>query len=141
MIELQADIEGERELSRRLLIMSDGLEDFTTPLTKIAGELTKSFDENFDTRGSLFGGWAPAKRDYGHPLMEKTGEMRNSFDDQVFPDHAILSNHAPYFPYHQSNKPRQKLPRRVMMKIDQQRKTYIVKAFQEFIVRLTGGIR
>ena len=46
------------------------------------------------------------------------------------------SNSDPKFKFHQSNKPRARLPRRVMLKIDMDRKTYINKAFQEYLVKL-----
>jgi len=137
MITISGEIEGDKELSRRLMIAADSLEDFSEPLESIGGELKKSFDENFSMRGGLFGGWQPRKDNNTWPLLEKTGDMRNSFTDEVHSDFVILTNTAPYFPYHQSNKPRQRLPRRVMMKIDQQRKTFITKAFQEYIVKVT----
>jgi len=137
MITISGEIEGDKELSRRLLIAADGLEDFSEPLESIGGELKKSFDDNFAARGGLFGDWVPRKDNNTWPLLEKTGDMRNSFTDEVHSDFVILTNTAPYFPYHQSNKPRQRLPRRVMMKIDQQRKTFITKAFQEYIVKVT----
>lgn len=136
MLHIDAQIEGEIQLSRKLLLVADGVQDFSEPLTSVAGELKKSFDDNFSARGGLFGGWPARKKNYSWPLLEKTGEMRHSFTDDVHKDYVILSNSAPQFPYHQSNKPRSKLPRRVMMKIDQQRKTFITKAFQEYLVRL-----
>lgn len=131
---LEADLEGEKQLSRRLLIVSDGISDWRDPLTNIAGELHNAIDSNFDSRGGLFGGWAPAAFDYGHPLMEDSGELRENFQDEIGSDFVKITNPTPYFPYHQSNQPRSKLPRRVMMKLDQQRKTFITKAFQEHIV-------
>ena len=132
---LDAEIEGEKQLSRRLLIVSDGISDWKDPLHNIAGALHNAIESNFDSRGGLFGGWAPAAKDYGHPLLEKTGDMRGAFGDEINTDFLKISNPTPYFPYHQSNQPRSRLPRRVMMKLDQQRKTFIQKAFQEHIVK------
>jgi phage gpG-like protein len=134
MIHLDATIEGDRELSRRLLITADGIDDFREPLTRIGDELLHTFDANFASRGSLFGGWAQRKSPAPWPLLERTGTMRRSFDKNVDKDMVKLWNSAPYFGFHQSNQPRSKLPRRVMMKIDNQRKEFIQKAFQEYII-------
>lgn len=131
---LEAEIEGEKQLSRRLLVVSEGISDWKEPLQNIAGELHNAIESNFDSRGGLFGGWQPAAHDYGHPLLEDSGEMRGNFQDELGSDFVKISNPTPYFPYHQSNQPRSRLPRRVMMKLDQQRKVFIQKAFQEHIV-------
>lgn len=136
MIYLDASIEGEQQLSRRLMLVTDGVEDFGAPLENIADELLHSVDENFSKRGALFGGWPPRKTEAPWPLLENTGEMRGGFVSAVKSDYAEIGNFVPYFKYHQSNQPRTRLPRRVMLKIDQQRKVYINKQFQEYLVRL-----
>lgn len=133
---LTGDIEGERQLSRRLLVMADGVKDWSEPLDRIGSDLRASFDTNFNLGGSLFGGWAPRKKSYPYPILQKTGMMRGSFEQQTERDFVKLHNTSEYFPFHQSNQPRSKLPRRVMMKIDQQSKRDIQKAFQEYIVNL-----
>jgi len=147
-IELSVELEGEKQLSRRLLIVADGVTDFTDPLNKIGGELKKTFDDNFDDEGSLFGGWRERKPQYRDgiridtwPLLQKTGEMRQSFESIVDKNSLTISNKAPYFVYHQSNKPRYKLPRRVMMKVDEERRQYIQKAFQAYLVSLMRSRR
>jgi hypothetical protein len=66
------------------------------------------------------------------PLLERTGDLRHSFEDIMFDDYAVIFNTAEYFKYHQSRAPRAKLPRRVMMKIDQARKQFIQKSFQKY---------
>lgn len=138
-VELSVTLEGEQQLSRKLLIIADGLNDFSEPLRSIEGELAKSFQENFDARGGLFqtGGWAPRKDKNPWPILERTGAMRQNFKSEMQPTFVRFYNPTSYFKYHQSNQPRTKLPRRVMMKIDQQRKTFVVKAFQAYIVALT----
>ena len=133
---LDATIEGEQQLSRRLGIVADGVKDFSPALENISGELMHSVDENFSQRGGLFGGWPARKDNNPWPLMEKTGELRGGFMSAVKSDYLEIGNFVPYFKYHQSNQPRVRLPRRVMLKIDQQRKVYITKAFQEYLVRL-----
>lgn len=133
---LTADIEGEKELSRKLGIVADGVEDFTPALENIEKELVHSIDQNFSQRGGLFGGWQARKDSNPWPLLENTGELRSGFVSAVKSDYLEIGNYVPYFKYHQSNKPRAHLPRRVMMKIDQERKVFINKAFQEYLVKL-----
>jgi|SRR5579885_1723024 len=127
---LEATIEGQTELQRYLLGVETAIKDWKPALEASAKELMKSFQLNFDARGGLFGGWAARKKSYPWPLLEKTGAMRGSFYQQITPDKLVIGNRAPYFPYHQSNAPRTRLPRRVMMAIDETRAVLIVKAFQ-----------
>jgi phage gpG-like protein len=147
-MDLRFEVEGVPELSRRLMISADGISDFRTPLRQSGDELLRSFQLNFSERGRLFGGWAPRKPRYKNgvrvdtwPLLEKSGRMRNSFEDTITKNSVTLYNSAPYFAYHQSRMARARLPRRVMMKIDEERKTFIVKAFQAYILSVTRGQR
>lgn len=134
MIELSASLEGDKELHRTLNIIPKNLDNFEEPLFRIGIEMLSAFDSNYDSRGSLFKAkWKPRKDKKSHPLLEKTGKMRRSFTSKLGNNYVELYNTAEYFKYHQSNAPRKKLPRRVMMKIDEIRKVFIVKAFQEHI--------
>lgn len=135
-IYLDATLEGEQQLSRRLGIIADGVEDFSPALENIEKELVHTVDQNFAQRGSLFGGW-PARKDANPwPILENTGELRGGFVSAVKSDYLEIGNFVPYFKYHQSNKPRARIPRRVMLMIDQERKVFINKAFQEYLVKL-----
>ncbi len=137
MIELHAEVEGDVQLDRRLEYVGKALDDFSPALESSANVLLKSFDNNFESRGKMYGGWAPRKTIGNWPLLEKSGEMRQSFDKAVTLNQAVLFNTADWFPYHQSNKPRKSnLPRRVMMMIDQQSRREIVKNFQEMIAHI-----
>lgn len=136
---LSGVIQGDKELSVELGIKADHIKDFSKPLKESADELMKSFQLNFDSEGGLFesGGWVPRKQNYSWPILQKTGAMRGSFAAEVSSDTATLTNWAPYFKYHQSNQPRKKLPRRIMMKIDEERRNFIIKAFQRHIIEST----
>ena len=147
-LQFQIDLEGEKEFSRTLLIAIDGLQDFEPPLKRIGGELHKTFQLNFDQQGALFGKWAPRKpiiragqRIDTWPLLEKSGTMKASFYETVNPLSLQMGNKTPYFIYHQSKEPRERLPRRIMMKIDEDRRNFIVKALQAYIVTLLRGGR
>lgn len=135
-MDISVTLEGEKQVSRRLLIVADGITNFETPLRSIGSELQKTFQDNFSQEGGLFGGWAPRKKDYPWPILNKTGRMRQGFRQNLGKTELKLYNVVPYFKYHQSNKPRTKLPRRVMMKIDNDRRNFIVKEFQAYIVGL-----
>lgn len=149
MLELSFSLQGQEIVHRRLGISAEGVKSFKQPLDKIGGNFMKAFDLNFSSRGSLYGGWAPRKPQFRAgrrvdtwPLMEKTGRMRKSFNKTVTSTSLTLGNSAPYFVYHQSNKNRTRLPRRMMMKIRQQEATMIVKTFQAYLVevlRRSGG--
>lgn len=135
-MDLSVTLEGEQQVHRRLLIVADGITNFESPLRAIGGELQKTFQMNFAQEGALFGGWADRKKDYPWPILNKSGRMRQGFRQNVGKQELLISNVVPYFKYHQSNKPRTRLPRRVMMKIDNDRKTFIQRAFQSYIVSL-----
>lgn len=135
-MDITVTLEGETQVHRRLLIIADGITNFESPLRSIGSELQKTFQLNFAQEGALFGGWAERKKDYPWPILNKSGRMRQGFRQNLGKTELLITNVTPYFKYHQSNKPRTRLPRRVMMKIDQDRKTFIQKAFQSYIVEL-----
>ncbi len=139
MIELKVTLEGEKQLSRRLITIPSEISNFKRPLFRIGAEVRGSIDTNFSSRGALFGRWVPRKDNKPHPLLEKTSAMRRNFKQNLGPDYIEIFNPTPYFKYHQSNKPRKKLPRRVMMKIDRERQQFIQKEFQEHIIRAMRG--
>ena len=139
MIELKVTLEGERQLSRRLLTIPVEISDFKRPLFRIGAEVRGSIDTNFSARGALFGRWVPRKDNLPHPLLEKTSAMRRNFKQKLGPNYIEIFNPTPYFKYHQSNKPRKRLPRRVMMKLDRDRKKKKKKEFQEHIIRAMRG--
>lgn len=133
---IEATVEGEKQVSRRLITISDGIDNFDEPFNEIGDQLLQTIDMNFGSRGALFGTWPPRKDSNPWPLLEKTGTMRGSFSKTNFGDYLLITNSVAYFPYHQSRAARTVLPRRVMMKIDQERKQFIQKAFQKHIQNL-----
>lgn len=142
--QLSWTIEGDKQLSRVLTRMTTDIKDFKIPLTTIAENLTSLYSKDvFETQGSAIGEtWRPlsentlkAKKRMGYPStpLVATGAMMQGFRSIVTSDQAVIYNTQDYFKYHQSNKPRKKLPRRVMMKIANRQKEMIVKEFQNFI--------
>jgi phage gpG-like protein len=144
--QLSISVDGEKLLSRRLLNVAYNLDDFSEPLEEINGELQKTFQLNFDQRGGLFGGWVDRVPQYRAgeridtwPLLEKTTSMRESFVAAVTAYQLEIGNTASYFRYHQSNEPRTKIPRRIMIGLDQERKQFIVRTFQKYVTRLINS--
>ena len=135
MLELRWEIEGEEQLARRLRGIETSCNDFKPEFQKSVDFLRDFFGGKvFDTRGAVIGEpWKPTGNPW--PILEKTGKMRRSFRSKADKMSGAVWNAVDYFKYHQSNKPRRKLPRRVMMKLDNQRKNQIVKFFHEGLVK------
>ena len=139
-ITISFEVEGEQQLKRRMKMVVYSTVNLDVPLRKIGAEMLKSVESNFDSRGKLFGAkWEPRKDKKPWPLLQKTGAMRAGFKDNYGEGYVEIYNVADYFKYHQSNKPRKKLPRRIMLKIDQVRKVFIIKAFQEHLGKAVTG--
>lgn len=145
-------IEGDKQLSRVLEGVENKLKDPKPAFKQSAEKLIGVFQkEVFDTQGAVINErWArlspytvAQKARQGYPLdpLIRTGRMRRSFESLVESDRAVIYNTAEYFKYHQSNQPRQKLPRRVMMKLGNQQKEIVIKVFQEHILRASGRIK
>ena len=143
--QLEWSIEGQKELSRLLQGMQNKLKDFTEPFKKTTDSLKKTYEtEVFDTEGGVIGEhWErlspytvaqKARLGFGNKgILERTGTMRKSFKTMVSSVQGVVLNDTDYFKYHQSNQPRTKLPRRVMMKLAENQKQMIVKEFQKYI--------
>jgi phage gpG-like protein len=140
-MEISWSIEGEQQLSRVLRGIELELQDFRVPLQNIANNLTKVFSEDvFQTQGGAIGvSWKPlspvtlarkARLGQSSQPLVATGAMQASFGSTVGSHQAVIHNSSDYFKYHQSNRPRRKIPRRVMMKLGQHQKEEIVKEFQ-----------
>lgn len=142
--QLEWKIEGEQQLSRKLRIDASNIKDFKKPFSESASRLKRIFERDvFDSQGGAIGErWArlspvtiAQKARHGFPLQPliRTGAMRGSFKTAVTSDQAVIYNTAEYFKYHQSNKPRRHLPRRVMMKLGENQRELVVKIFHNFI--------
>ena len=135
-VTLTFEVEGVEEVATMFRVADNKASNMSEPLQKSSGMMLKAFDMNFDSHGRTFGEpWKARQKNPGWPLLEHTGIMKHSFDSSLGSNFVVLFNRAPWFKFHQSNKPRStKLPRRVMMKVDEIRRRQIVKYFQEFFV-------
>lgn len=138
-MELEFTID-DKKVVRVLDTAGRALKTYKAPLTDISKDLLKTIDLNFDSRGSLYGGWAPRTKAYPWPLLENTGTMRDNFDKEVTDKQASIFNLTDYFVYHQSSAPRTtNLPRRVMMSLRRQDARMITKTFQSYIADALQG--
>lgn len=142
--QLEWSIEGDKQLSRVLQGMENQLSDFREPFKSASDDLKKIYeDEVFSTDGKVINEkWErlspytvaqKARLGFPRDILIRTGKMRESFRTIVTSSQAVIYNDVEYFKYHQSNKPRSKIPRRVMMKLAENQKQMVVKHFQEYI--------
>jgi len=130
-MEINFTIEGEKEMSRRLLNLGDNISDFS-PEFKESTDFLKSFfrSEVFDSQGQAIGEpWPKRKKEYPWPMLDRSGRMKRSFEGRGEKMYGEVWNATDYFKFHQSKMPRQKLPRRVMMKLTEELKNKIVSIF------------
>lgn len=139
-LELVFEIEGDTQLIRRLQGVEIGMKNFSPEFKKTGDLLLKTFRENFKSEGRDIGEpWKPLKPEtliqkqrlgFAPDILVRTGALKGGFKARPSQFEVVVSNLVDYFSYHQSNRPRNKLPRRIMMKIDEKRKQMIVKIFQ-----------
>lgn len=136
------EIEGQKQLVRRFRGIEISGRNWKPTMKVIGRDLTECFSGPvFETKGrEIEEKWKPRKQPTGSwPLLEKTGRMRKGFEYRASSDRVEISNPVPYFVFHQSGKPRRKLPRRVMMKLATKQKSKIMKRFhQDIISKLRG---
>lgn len=128
---LTFNIEGEQQVSRNLRNVSLDMGNWTDTFKKVGSQLQTLFSGPvFETEGAEIGeSWPKRTKDYPWKPLQKSGRMKGGFGYEAKKDQVEIYNKVPYFVYHQSNKPRHKLPRRVMLKIDEKRKMEIVHIF------------
>jgi phage gpG-like protein len=137
-------IEGETQLSRKLIGLRDDLRDLRRPFSDSADYLKGVFSRDvFQTQGAAIGEtWKrlspytvaqKARQGYPATPLVGSGRMQKSFQTIVSSDQAVIYNDAAYFKYHQSRAPRSHLPRRVMMKIYHRQREEVVRFFLQYI--------
>lgn len=135
---VEFSIEGEKQLARRFRGISISVMNWSSVMGEIGKELTETFSGPvFETRGAEIGEpWESRKKSYAWPLLEKTGEMRKGFRYKSGKDSVEVFNIVNYFSFHQSRElPRRKLPRRIMMKLDDKRKEMIMKKIHYRLIK------
>lgn len=135
-MQINVSITGDKELVGKLnsFIGSDGL-NLKRSFGASGLYLTRFFSgEVFTSRGRVIGEpWAPLNPSYaawkarmwpGRPPLVRTGEMMGGFKFKEEKRSLSLWNTADHFDNHQEGRG---VPKRVMMKIDEQRAARVVK--------------
>ena len=124
---LSFNIEGEQELSRKLNGLAN--KNLKRPFERVGRKLVEFYSGSvFDSEGGVIGAkWKTGPQYHG---LVRSGTMRKSFKHRATAQSLEVYNTAEYFKYHQSNKPRSKIPRRIMIKLDEPRRQMIVKEVQ-----------
>lgn len=138
-IGLSGSVEGDLQLSRMLLTGSIQVNNLQRPLGQARQQLLSTTQLNFGALGGLMGGWKPRAQIRSWPLLQKTGKMRGNFQSSLSPNRMEIWNPTFYFKFHQSNRSRRRLPRRVMLKIIAQDKRRIQKFFQAHVQNALKG--
>ena len=148
-IDIQFDIEGAKQVSASLDFIGDALDDFEQPLKKTTTLLLSVIQKQFDSEGNELLGrkWVAldpvyrARKSKQFPnkkILERTGKMRGNFQSELSKASTAIFNPTSYFKFHQSKLPRQKLPRRIMMKIDIKRQAEIFRFFTVYLNEVAG---
>ena len=149
-VRLKFNFEGETQLSRHLALVEEALGDWTPAFQTTTEYLIEVFSTDvFEGEGAIIEEhWAPLSRAYawqkqkmypGKGILERTGAMKAQFSATYGPKFASITNTADYFKYHQSNQPRSKIPRRVMMKLAGEQRESIMRVFTAYFQNLLVG--
>jgi phage gpG-like protein len=145
---LMFQIEGDVELARVLRVAADKIDNWTPAFEETAITLKKIFSEDvFKTQGAIIEeNWSPLSKAYayrkakkypGKGILEASGTMKAGFMTMFRNDMTQIWNEISYFKYHQSNQPRTKMPRRVMMKLAEAQRVQVVRIFQKYFLQVT----
>jgi len=134
---IQFTLQGEKQLIRKFRGIKMAGKNWLPTMRLIGRDLTGLFSGAvFTTEGREIGEpWQKRKEPKPWPLLDRTGKLKEGFKYDAKRLSVTIYNIADYFVYHQSNQPRRRLPRRVMMKIDNKRKANIMRRFQQTIVK------
>jgi len=155
------DIDGDRELSRKIHGMLGSVTDWTPVWKTIAADWSATMARKFDTEGGHEAGtdadgnanppWAPlsdryarwkAKHFAGTKILQRTGSLREAATSPAVvttPTSLNLTVNAAWGLYHQSSEPRTWLPRRPFASLTAKQKSRWVKAFRDRIAEAAKG--
>jgi len=143
--QISFELEGEKQLSRRLRMVADSVQDMRPAFKKVSAKLKNTFEDDvFMTEGSVIGSrWQPLSPAYrqwkarnypGRGILQRTGRMQKGFRSTFGKDYSEISNKVDYFKYHQSRIPRSRgLPRRPMMRLHFIQREQVQKIIQKHI--------
>jgi len=155
------DIDGDRELSRKIHGMLGSVTDWTPVWKTIAADWSATMAKRFDSEGAHEAGtdeegnaipaWLPLKKGYaawkekhfpGTKILQRSGDLRAAATGPatvITPTSLSLTVESPYALFHQSTRPRKRLPRRAFASLTVKQKSRWVKAFRDRIKAAAEG--
>lgn len=142
MSQIKITIEGGEELKRAFTKLGAEMLIFNRAM-KDTGEFLGEYfaNEAFASQGGVFGKkWARLNPQYavqkaklyaGRPTLIASGKMQRSFRSRHNNTSVEVDNTTSYFKYHQSEQPRNKLPRRPMMGVNAPIRRKITEIFEK----------
>lgn len=150
---------GERVFSRDLLRFADNANDLTDQMSEVAVILRQASERQFETEGGYTGEKWPELADstqrdrvrHGfppkHPILVRTHRLMDSLTRAADPEHIEepsadslrFGTTVPNAVYHQSSRPRHKIPFRPPVGLTEADKRAIVKTIQAGIMQGVRG--
>jgi phage gpG-like protein len=149
---LVIELEGQREFDRTFTRFTENLRDFRQLWPSVISVLRKISEEQFAFEGrGKSGAWQPLSPKYaawkeknypGSPILQRTGALQLSLTSNTA--HSIVragkeelefGTTLRYGIYHQSRKPRKRLPRRPIFDFNEQDKNRVTKAIQARLIK------
>lgn len=107
MLKLDVQLAGVERVQTRLNRILGGTKDLSPVLRDISGTLVSEFKANFAAQGGVLQKpWAPRKKAYAWPILNKTGHLKNTWDKEISPHELVIRNPVAYAPYHHFGTPR-----------------------------------
>lgn len=142
MVSVSVKVTGDKRTIDKLRKLKVDLTDFSSEMNTLGKYFIQFFGRDvFVTEGDVFGEqWPRLSANYefwkrikyaGRGILERTGTLRQGYEMQSGKDYVRIFNDVPYAKYHQFGTSR--LPKRTLMKIDEQRKKYIVDLFRQSV--------
>lgn len=156
MVRIAFDVDGERQLSRNLRVAVRRLKDMQEFHKDAVGVMIERKDELFKNQGRTIAknpkrkrlsprtrkarnrrrGYYAQNPTTNPGILRWTGRLQNDIEERRNNNFGLMKFNAPYAPYHQ--KGGRRLPKRVLMDLDNATNEKIVKKLQEKIQRDIG---
>jgi phage gpG-like protein len=148
MVSVNVQITGDKELINKFHRFKGNLKDFSSEMDHLGKYFVLFFGRDvFATEGDVFGErWRRLSKNYefwkrinfaGRGILEKTGELKKGYKTQLGRDFVKIYNDVDYAKYHHFGTNR--LPKRTLVKIDEQRKQYIVNLLRQSVAKKIGS--
>lgn len=146
MIKLDGVIENKQRVSAYFDDVKVKVGDMSEPIKEANRYMRGEINKNYGKEGGVVTSkWAALNPEYakrkrkGSKILVDTGKMKKAFYSKFGKNQVEIGNRSSYFKYHQSNKPRTKLPRRAMIEIKNEQQAEIFRFFTKFLNKITNG--